>query len=296
MNTERALAGVFGQLNDGSQRSGILGPTMRLRVFRPPPPLASLVESLWSFEGSFAHRFERILPGGTVQILINLHEDELRWYDDKRGGACHRMSGQAICGPHTRSFRIDTAEQQQIMGINFRLGGVYPFMRAPTSALHNAHVDLDDLWGRPAPRLRERLLDQRGAEARLLALSRWLGAQLRRAPAPCPLVTAASLRLGQGDRVTTVARDLGVTTQRLCRSFNRRVGLPPKRYARLSRFQRTLARLGESAAPDWAELAAELGYCDQAHLIHEFREFAGTTPGSFVARSPQDLNHVPVDG
>lgn len=84
-----------------------------------------------------------------------------------------------------------------------------------------------------------------------------------------------------------------MTTRSLARRFAALVGLSPKRFARVRRCQRLLrVAAGAGAAPDWARLAAECGYHDQAHLIHEFRELAGSTPGGYAPRSPGEHNHV----
>jgi transcriptional regulator GlxA family with amidase domain len=86
-----------------------------------------------------------------------------------------------------------------------------------------------------------------------------------------------------------------VDSERLTRCFSQQIGLTPKRFARVRRFQRTLRRSAAEVVPvDWARLAAECGFYDQAHLIHEFRAHAGRTPLEYSPRSPAEQNHVPV--
>ncbi len=94
-----------------------------------------------------------------------------------------------------------------------------------------------------------------------------------------------------------VADRLGRTPRRLSRDCAEQLGLTPKRYARVRRFQRLLRRVNTGrGAPDWAALAADCGYHDQAHLIHEFRALAGITPSAYAPRSPLERNHVPLAG
>lgn len=64
----------------------------------------------------------------------------------------------------------------------------------------------------------------------------------------------------------------------MTRVFHERVGLSPKRYCRIARFQSALRFAGTGPAVDWARVAVEAGYADQSHLIAEFREFSGLTP------------------
>jgi methylphosphotriester-DNA--protein-cysteine methyltransferase len=88
--------------------------------------------------------------------------------------------------------------------------------------------------------------------------------------------------LSVGKSVENVARVLGVTRQHLRRKFIERVGVGPKTFARVARFQRVLAETRRGQRPEWAGIAVDLGYADQSHLIAEFREFSGATPVPFL--------------
>ena len=85
--------------------------------------------------------------------------------------------------------------------------------------------------------------------------------------------------------VSTLAAKLGCSRKHLIARFRDQVGLPPKLLARILRFQRVLRRIDAAPTlPRWADVAADCGYFDQAHLIREFREFSGSTPSDFLAR------------
>ena len=88
--------------------------------------------------------------------------------------------------------------------------------------------------------------------------------------------------------------DLGLLPGTFTRRFRDRTGLTPKRFARVRRLQRVVAAVTPGRAADWAQLAADHGYCDQAHLIDDFRDIAGITPGSYRPRSAAERNHLPV--
>ena len=82
--------------------------------------------------------------------------------------------------------------------------------------------------------------------------------------------------------IDALADALGVSRQHLASQFRARVGLPAKVFARVCRFQHASKLIREGGPRDWASLALELGYYDQPHMIHEFRELAGSTPQSFA--------------
>jgi transcriptional regulator GlxA family with amidase domain len=92
------------------------------------------------------------------------------------------------------------------------------------------------------------------------------------------------------------ARRVGLSHRRFIQLFTRQVGLTPRLYCRILRFQRAREALARIAAPDWATLAVRCGYFDQSHLIRDFREFCGLNPTQYLRdRSDRALrNHVPI--
>jgi AraC-like DNA-binding protein len=268
----------------------------------PAPALEPFVSSLGYSESAFAHGRELSLPSGTIHLYVNLHRDEIRAYP-VGGGSPELASGVALRGPSSQPVLLDPADQHRIMWVSFRVGGAYPFVAADAADLRDRFVDLADLWGRDGQVLRERLLAASTPARRLAVLEAALLARARRPLVRDGAVVAAAVALHGGATVGAAADRLGWTARRLGRAFTTHVGLAPKRFARVRRFQRLVraasrpadpAELALPAKPDWARLAAETGYHDQAHLIHEFRELAGLTPGAYRPRSPGEHNHVPV--
>ena len=148
-------------------------PNPRIYVRRPGGALAPFVESIWYFTSNrFAHQRERILPSGSMQLLVNLDQDEIRTYHGPGYAEVKRQPGAVLSGAYGGHFAIDTAEQRSIAGVAFRSGGAYPFFRPPADEVAGAHVGLDDLWGRDGANLRERLLEANGPEAILDTLER----------------------------------------------------------------------------------------------------------------------------
>jgi AraC-like DNA-binding protein len=263
-------------------------------VHRPSPWLAPFVSSIGYAETASLPGREVALPTGTVQLLVNLDRDELGSYPVD-GGSPTITGGAAVNGPHDRPVLIDPADQRRIVWIAFRVGGSYPFLPADLADLRSSLVDLDDLWGRRAgARLRERLLSAATPTALFTEVEVALFECARRPLEKDAAVATAAADLHRGVTVAEAADRLGWTPRRLGREFAERIGLAPKRFARVRRFQRVVRAAARAAMPDWARIAAEHGYHDQAHLIHDFRSLAATTPGAYRPRSPAEPNHVPV--
>jgi AraC-like DNA-binding protein len=155
------------------------------------------------------------------------------------------------------------------------------------SALTDDAVPLDALWG---PTARE-LFDARDPEgvAQLLPamLQRRLHSAQAREPACVPAVRRAVRRARTAavvPRVSELAAELGLSERQLRRAFDAVVGLSPKRFLRIVRFRRALHEARACTRPEWAAIAEQQGYFDQAHLIAEFRSLTGCTPSALVGK------------
>ena len=267
---------------------------MRVLVHTPAPPLARFVERIWYFESALSHHRERILPSGTMQVLINLHEDELRAYHGGPDDPPLVSRGAAVSGPYARPFAIDTAEQRRIAGITFRPGGAAPFLPLPCLEVREQHVALGDVWGTDGAVLRERLLEADSGPAVLATLETVLREWWARGSMPGEGILASIDALDRGQPVADVLDAIGMGHGRFVRGFRAAVGLTPKRFARIRRFRRVLAAVSTGQPAPWAEMAVACGYYDQAHLIRDFRELGGMRPSAYAPRGPGDDTHVVV--
>jgi AraC-like DNA-binding protein len=265
---------------------------MRAVRLSPGPALAPFVHSLGYYEVDGPAVRERALPTGAMQLLVNLYEDELRTHTGEAGG--RRVRGAALQGAYTRPVTIDTAQQRAIAVVCFRPGGAFPFFGAPPSATADQLVEVEALWGRAGAVLRERLLEAADPRDALRVLETALLESAARPLEPDPAIACAVAALERGARVDEVVERLGMSPRRLIRRFREQVGQTPKRFGRVRRFQRALAAIPYGRPVDWAATAVDCGYYDQAHLIHDFRAFAGTTPSGYRPRSPREPNHVPL--
>lgn len=265
----------------------------------PQPPLNKFVDLFWFYDGYFpgSHKKERLMPDGSIELVINLKEDEARIYDRENLDKCDRLPGTLVCGPHSNCFVIDTEQQQSVIGIHFKPGGAFPFFKMPASELHNLHVSLEDLWGREAGLLRQRLLEARTPQMKFQVFEECLWAQAFR---PLERHRAVDCALGLFRNIHTapaiaeLADHIGISSRRFIRLFSNEVGLTPKLFARVRRFQQVLQQIRTGADFSWADMAASCGYFDQAHFIHDFKEFSGINPTSYLAQKTDHFNHVPI--
>ena len=268
---------------------------MGLFVVAPAAPLSSLVASIWDCElPRQAHGFDRLLPSAQAQLVINLDEDESRVYDEALG--CTRNAGAALDAPSSRSCLIDTAEQVRVVGVVFRAGAAAPFFRERMDTIANGHVDLNAIATGEAAPLRGRLLAAPDAAARIGILEHWLRRRANATAAHVHPTVAHALDLIEAapgvQRIDAIAAQCRLSPRRFGELFREHVGLSPKRHVRLQRFHAAVAAARGGARVDWAALAADCGFHDQAHLVHEFRAFSGMTPTMWMARRGEWQRHV----
>lgn len=248
---------------------------------RPRPPLDQFVECLWRMDaGASPHAQERALPTGTVELVFDLRAGE-----------------PIICGPHSSYFLLDTSVAISVMGVHFKPGGAAAFLGAPAGEFADRHVNLEDVWGSRANSLRDRLVDAPSESARFAMLEEALLARIRRPLLPHPAVAHAVLQLTKEPSLTRIAdlrTDAGYSPKRFIELFRDSVGLTPKLFSRIQRFQAVIGQLAGGQRVEWAWVAADGGFFDQSHLNREFRAFAGVTPGEYRPVAPDRPSHVAV--
>jgi AraC-like DNA-binding protein len=267
-------------------------------VYKPGPPLDRFVEVIWtSADEGRPHPKERLLPDGSMELVFDLLVDRFRIYDSETSGGYRTFRGGVICGPHSQFFAIDTAVESSAAGVHFKPGGAYPFFRLPSGEIHNAHIGVEDVWGARARDVREQLLASKTPRAKAHVLEQALLAQLTRVAEPHPAVAFA---LGEfrakpdAQKISEVTSQLSLSPRQFIEVFRKEVGLAPKLFCRVRRFQRVLRMIAEGRAVEWAEIALSCGYFDQAHFIHDFRGFSGINPSTYLADHTSHFNHVPM--
>jgi hypothetical protein len=146
---------------------------------------------------------------------------------------CEIFHGSVICGPHSRFFAIDTATELNVVGVHFKAGGAYPFLKVPSGQLHNLHVGLDALWGRAAAgEMRERLLAAGTPEAKTRVLEQSLMAAAGGVPERHPAVAFALNAFHE------VAEQIGLARGDLSRCFARKLGCRRNCFAACGGFRR----------------------------------------------------------
>jgi AraC-like DNA-binding protein len=263
----------------------------------PAAPLSRFVRTLWYAQARdiVAHR-ERILPTGRVQVILSLARDFL--LDCPEGACDRRISPALVVGARSTYEIIDSSDMTDLIGVVFTPGGFAPFATDAVHLFSNRSVPLVDIWGVSAQTLRCQLLEIRLPEARLRCLERFLMGRLAEYRSRNEIVDFALNRFRHAPRIATVrdvARSTGWSERRFSQIFRESVGLSPKTWCRIQRFQRVVRQLHAGVDVRWAELALDCGYYDQSHFANEFRAFSGVDATTYSVSRTRWANHIAVD-
>jgi AraC-like DNA-binding protein len=275
--------------------------TPRLRVVRhdselgywestfgdPDPRLRGLVEGPYQgwVESTTAAMMRREVPSGIVPVIINLGPPY--GVIDTSGRMQPRYLGSFVAGLHDSFALIESGGFAICLQFNLSPLGAYQFLGVPMHTLTNRVIELDDILGTTASRLTAQLQDAPDWETRFGILDAFIANRLASAKSPSPGIRWAWRQLNEAGGlidVGSLASELNCSHKHLITQFRREIGLPPKTLARIVRFSRVSRILKRNDVTNWALIAQRCGYYDQAHLIRDFREFAGSTPGEYLGR------------
>jgi AraC-like DNA-binding protein len=249
------------------------------------PALAPFVSCFWSYEGYAApHARERLLPTGNMGLFFTL---------DSEGRVAAGVSGA-----YSEAVMLDTSRPFSIIGVEFKAGGGFPFFGGPSDELHNCSASLDEVWGAAGASLRDRLWDATTPQQRFRIVQQALLASRRDRLAPHRAVRyalAAFATTPGAGRVDEVAAGIGISARRFTDVFRSEVGLSPKAFCRIRRFNEVLTRIERRSEVDWADVALSCGYFDQAHFNHDFRAFSGLSPSDYLRNRISRLHVVAAD-
>jgi AraC-like DNA-binding protein len=255
--------------------------------WRPHPlaDLAGLVEVIWYFKGPTSSARKRILPNGTVEMLVNFGEP----YRTITGAGPELLKTTWLAGLQSGPMVSAQPPRQDVMGVRLCPAGAYVLMEGPMREISELVVDLENLVGRAAGELAERCYDAASVEERLRRAADWVAERVTKARGVDPAIAWAAGRIEKSGGAVSIAelrRHTGLSKTRLAEAFRDQIGLAPKLYSRVVRFRRATAMLQKGAQP-LIDVALVTGYYDQPHMNAEFRELSGLSPREFlIARYP----------
>jgi AraC-like DNA-binding protein len=271
------------------------------RIRTPDGPLGRAVASAWYARGTVPYRREKVAPTGSTVAVLVLGEPITETAAGPRAVPVRADRGFLI-GPHDRPVTNEPAGETFAMGIVTTPVGCRAALGLDPAALAGRVLELLAAW-EPAEGLRMQLLalaaadELSGPEAMLdLVLSHLAEGLDLDVPGLDRCERAVAL-LGEDPArpIADIASAVGVSHGHLDREFTRIVGLSPRRLARLLRVEKMLEAIDIDAGVPWADLAADLGWADQSHMIRDVKRHTGSTPSGYLAARRAFATATPTD-
>ncbi len=277
-----------------TQHDSPLGRWTRALYF-PDPPLAEHIDLFWYVSGRANYARDRRLPSGHAHLLFNLGTPPLL-FDRDPAAAPRAFPTCWISGQQESYIETGSHGDTVLLGAQFASHGAYRLLRIAQHELRDKVIELEALLGDRVLGLRQQLLEAGSPQDCFALLERWLLGLLDRGSEIHSSVLAthriATIDPGRLE-LKNVSRDLGVSREHLIRRFREQIGLTPKAYANILRFDRAL-KLARRARDSWAGIAADCGYYDQAHLVRDFQRYAGRAPTSLLRDQMPDADSIVV--
>jgi AraC-like DNA-binding protein len=237
---------------------------------------------------SFVRRRE--IPSVRVVLIINLGEPIRVLAPGVQAGWIEQPEG-FVAGLHDTYAVTETGGSQAGVQVDLTPIGAHLLLGLPMDELSRRVVTLEDLFGQGGTLLREAVAEAPGWAERFAVVDQFLLTLLDRARSPVPTVTRALGRLHESGGtvpVGVIAAELGCSRRHLISRFREQVGVTPKLLGRIVRFERVVSLVDARTDMGWAEIAQACGYYDQAHMIRDFNQFAGSPPSEFARRRLPD--------
>ncbi|MFK4305070.1 AraC-like DNA-binding protein [Paenibacillus sp. RC254] len=214
---------------------------------------------------------ERVLPDGCTDILFE--------YDP-----VSKRQDISYCGTFTHPFvsARQAGTETRIFAVRFFPGGAHYFHGMPTHLFTGGHFRLEDIWPESIAVIGERILEAQDFNERVRIMDEYLNQLLlRQGTNDCDLMKNLLHRIfvSSGSMsVKELAEREAISERQINRKFGQWIGISPKKFSEVVRFQSVLRSIQSGDPLDWTELALKYSFFDQAHLIRDFRRFYGDSP------------------
>lgn len=271
---------------------------MVFNTWQPAFPLGEFIECFVHYKGyNPVHTVDRFLPDGDTHLVIDLTEYPKHIYDNETLTEKQTCRDAWFSGFRTKYITIPSGRDSEMFILYFRKGRAYPFTGQSLGAFADHVVDAGQALPAHIYELRARLQETPGTTQKFRLAEQFLLKQFgsRLDASPCVDYAIASMLRQPGTAaLRDVTSHMGYSQKHFISLFRKHAGVTPKAFMRVMRFQQAIRHIAQHKDPRWTSVALESGYYDQAHFIHDFREFSGFTPTQYMALQSDYTNYVAV--
>jgi AraC-like DNA-binding protein len=267
---------------------------MQHQIIPPPAHLKDYIRYFWTLESSgeddTPRTFKTIADGSPGMIFQ--HSDSGSFYQQDK-----KLAPVFLYGQTTSCTEINSPAVFSTIGVYFAPHVLKSVFGLKASELTDSCIDIGEIAEKQGFPLAGRLLEAKDFEEKSLILSEYLSLQLKQNEAQeDTLLTHIIDRINRSNGVVSL-KELqtisGISERSFERRFQQSIGVSPKLYSRICRFQASLKQLRENDFQKLSDIAFENEYADQSHFIRAFKEFAGFSPNQYQKHADERIENFP---
>ncbi|MDX1315387.1 MAG: helix-turn-helix domain-containing protein [Eudoraea sp.] len=258
---------------------------MSFSVQYPSMALSPFIKQYWALDGNIdkgTEHLQRIVPTGLAEMIFYFNDLPV---NTVRGNT--RESRSVINGQQSEFYELKISGRINLLSVSFTPQGTKQFFNIPISEIQNKNLPLRFLAGAIADELEEKLYHKPDFKSRVALLEKYLIKKLGERTAynfkRISHTVRAIARSGGNTDVKSLASSACLSTKQFERVFTGNIGLSPKQYLRVIRFQKAIRTRQLNPGYSLTEIAYNSGFSDQSHMIREFISISGLTPGKYFA-------------
>jgi AraC-like DNA-binding protein len=279
----------------GAPFNAVIISAMLMKEFIPAIQLQKYIHRYWVVSSQEAMPAERCVLDGFVKLFIYLNDNIPEYYDTE---GRRKVWADGIGGHQTDgNLFIHTPKELKLIFCIFRPYGFYRLFKVPIHLLNNNVAPLEVFLGRRTREFKERILSAPADEAKIRIVDDFFITLVRQLSTPYrnAVEYAQDLMMKHNGLVNIedLSGQLSISRRSLERHFIDHVGMSPKYYARVLRFNYAFGLKRANPVLDWFDIIYDCGYFDQTHFIKDFRHFTGEPPAAFYSK-PHPIEAVYV--
>ena len=240
-----------------------------------------------------------MVPTGHVFVIFELDGIERHTFDNETLEPIASFRSAWVSGVHRNYISISAHQHSEMFVIQFRAYGARPFLHLPMSQVADKVVAGSDILDGELLSLREELITATSSADKFAVADAWLESRYdEKLAAPKSIVDVVELLQAEpASKFNEVTGCYSNTQKHLISQFKKYVGITPKHYQRILRFNEVFNQMQNDQFLSWSDIAHKCGYSDQSHFIREFRNFSGFNPEPYLKEefAEDETNFFPLD-
>lgn len=259
---------------------------MFYKEYKPIESLSNYVKCIWVLENElYDDAVNVVFPDGCMELIFHFGPPFKRI----SSGRQQVQEKSILVGQLNKPLSLQATGSAGIIGVRFHPWGLHPLVNIPLQHITNSEIHIQQVWGNDAHELEEKIY-QLDKDAAMGEIQQFLFKQTNKISYQIErLKQVITLLISQHGnvKIDELAEMSNLSVRQFTRNFTHLVGLPPKVFAGIIRFQSFFSQCNQQPEVHLGELALQCGYYDQAHFIREFKQYAGMSPSAYFKNEKQ---------